>query len=97
VWNPGYYEIYYQSQAKLLIAKRSFKFTLTSLQLSRTVQLWNLEGFLGKRNYGKKLEKKTDPGHFSPNCTDPAHFVLPLFCEKALKTSDTRQNASERR
>jgi len=39
-------------------------------------------------------EKKTDPAHFSPNCTDPAHFVLPLFCEKALKTSDTRQNAS---
>ena len=44
-----YYEIYYQSQTKLLIAKRSFKFTLTSLQLSRTVQLWNLEGFLGKK------------------------------------------------
>jgi hypothetical protein len=42
----------------------------------------------------KKVEKKTDPAHFSPNCTDPAHFALPLFCEKALKTSDTRQNAS---
>ena len=41
-------------------------------------------------------EKKTDPAHFSPNCADPAHFVLPLFCEKALKISDTRQNASER-
>ena len=22
------------------------------------------------------FEKKTDPAHFSPNCTDPAHFVL---------------------
>ena len=22
------------------------------------------------------MEKKTDPAHFSPNCTDPAHFVL---------------------
>ena len=44
----------------------------------------------------ENLEKKTDPAHFSPNCTDPAHFVLPLFCEKALKISDTRQNASER-
>jgi len=40
------------------------------------------------------LEKKTDPVHFSPNCTDPVHFALTLFCEKALKTSDTRQNAS---
>ena len=23
-----------------------------------------------------EMEKKTDPAHFSPNCTDPAHFVL---------------------
>ena len=62
MWNLGYYEIYYQSQTKLLIAKRSFKFTLTSLQLSRTVQLWNLEGFLGKKLW-KKIDtlKTTNP------------------------------------
>ena len=27
-------------------------------------------------------EKKTDPAHFRPNCTKPAHFFSPHFMKK---------------
>ena len=30
---------------------------------------------LGLCKTGLGFEKKTDPAHFRPNCTDPAHFL----------------------
>ena len=41
----------------------------------------------------KHWRKKLKPVHFRQNVLN-RHIFLPPFCEKALKTSDTRPNAS---
>jgi hypothetical protein len=58
-------------------------------------EVWPSNSFLStpKEKREKKKKRKNAKGHIFRQNVPKGHILLPQFCEKALKTSDTRPNA----